>query len=490
MPIKSKITSEVILSDKASADGIYREVLQGKLRKLASKLYTTNLDDTPDSIIKRNLWQILGLLEPNALIADRTAIELKPTEDGSVFIISDRKRDIKLPGITIRTRKGHKSLPGDKPFLDGLFLSSVARGYLENMRISRPRNGESARTLSKEEIEEKLESILRKSGDEALKKIRDEARQISKKLGLSKEQKKLDDLIGTLLGTRNAKLKSKTGVARKSGLPFDPDRIMLFQKLHEELRQTNPPTRLATKTPKALPFFEAYFSNFIEGTEFMVSEAEEICFEGKVPAHRPADGHDILGTYRLVSSPGEIKKVPKNFDNFLELLILRHTVLMKGRPEKTPGKFKTEGNRAGSTLFVAPELVEGTLKKGFEIYQNLEAPFSKAAFMMFLVAEVHPFADGNGRIARIMMNAELVSENEQRIIIPTVYRNNYLTSLKALSHNHITEPLVRTLAFAQNYVSKLDWSSLKSAEKILKSTNAFIDPNEAEMEGVRLKLPD
>jgi Fic family protein len=26
-----------------------------------------------------------------------------------------------------------------------------------------------------------------------------------------------------------------------------------------------------------------------------------------------------------------------------------------------------------------------------------------------LVAEVHPFVDGNGRTARIMMNAELVS---------------------------------------------------------------------------------
>jgi hypothetical protein len=28
-------------------------------------------------------------------------------------------------------------------------------------------------------------------------------------------------------------------------------------------------------------FFETYLSNFIEGTEFEASEAEEICFEGK-----------------------------------------------------------------------------------------------------------------------------------------------------------------------------------------------------------------
>ena len=31
-------------------------------------------------------------------------------------------------------------------------------------------------------------------------------------------------------------------------------------------------------------FYEAYFSNFIEGTDFAVREAEEIVFEGKFPA--------------------------------------------------------------------------------------------------------------------------------------------------------------------------------------------------------------
>lgn len=40
--------------------------------------------------------------------------------------------------------------------------------------------------------------------------------------------------------------------------------------------------------------------------------------------------------------------------------------------------------------------------------------------MKFLISEIHPFNDGNGRLARIMMNAELVAENEEKIIIPTV----------------------------------------------------------------------
>ena len=106
---------------------------------------------------------------------------------------------------------------------------------------------------------------------------------------------------------------------------------------------------------------------------------------------------------------------------------------MSARPDRHPGQYKTQKNRAGSTEFVAPDLVRGTLGQGFKGLLSLATPFQRAVFMMFLVAEVHPFSDGNGRLSRIMMNAELVSAGEQRIIVPTIYRTNYLAALKAIS---------------------------------------------------------
>ena len=93
--------------------------------------------------------------------------------------------------------------------------------------------------------------------------------------------------------------------------------------------------------------------------------------------------------------------------------------------------------------------MEGTLAKGFEIYRGLTSPLHRAIFIMFVVTELHPFADANGRVARVMMNAELVAAGENRVIVPTVYRNNYLIALKALSQNGITGALVRTMDFAQ-----------------------------------------
>src|SRR6266481_4592484 len=108
---------------------------------------------------------------------------------------------------------------------------------------------------------------------------------------------------------------------------------------------------------------------------------------------------------------------------------------------------------------------------------------------MFLVSEVHPFADGNGRAARVMMNAELVAAGECRIIVPTVYRNNYLMALKALSQNGITAALVRTMDFAQRYTAAVDFEDLDRARIILDRTHAFADPNEADAAGMRLMLP-
>ena len=357
------------------------------------------------------------------------------------------------------------------------------------MQPSRARQGV-ARRLSKREIGERLDELVRHSGERALQQLRDEARNVAGTLGLGSEFQRLDALIGTLLGTRDALVDSPVAIARAAGLPYDPERLDLLQRLFSELAGSAPITRPARPTDgPALPFFEAYFSNFIEGTEFAVDEAADIVFKGHIPKGRPADAHDVLGTWRVVSDVAEMSRLPTDFEELKTLLKNRHARIMEGRPDKGPGRFKADPNRAGSTMFVAPELVEGTLAKGFETYRGLASPLHRAVLMMFLISEVHPFDDGNGRVARIMMNAELVAAGENRIIVPTVYRNNYLMALKALSQNRVTGALVRALDFAQRYTAAIDFADLGRARLILDRTHAFVDPNEADGAGIRLALP-
>jgi len=480
---------EAFVSNVELAPAVSRGVKSGTLRRLASRLYTRNLKDPPAKIVQRNLWPLIAAYLPGALIADRTAIENRPAADGSVFLIADHKRDIALPGVTLRPRKGAPPLDSDRPFIASLRIASPARAFLENMRRSRARTGIS-RTLTKRELEEHLDEMIRHGGEAALQRLRNDARGIAAQLGLPDEFKRLDALIGALLGSRDTPLESSVAAARAAGVPYDPQRLDLFQRLHAELASTAPVTRPARPTDgPALPFFEAYFSNFIEGTQFAVDEAADIVFKGYIPKTRPEDAHDILGTWKVVSGQHEMSRLPRNVEELTALLKSRHAQIMEGRPDQGPGRFKIEANRAGATYFVAPELVEGTLAKGFEIYRGLTAPLHRAIFIMFAIAEIHPFADGNGRVARIMMNAELVAAGESRIIVPTVYRNNYLMALKALSQNGITGAIVRTMDFAQRYTVAVDFADFERARFILDRTHAFADSNEADAAGIRLTLP-
>ncbi len=320
--------------------------------------------------------------------------------------------------------------------------------------------------------------------------MRDNARRLAPVIGREKEFAALDKLVGALLSTQDDHLKTRSGRARNKGMPFDPARLELFELLRAELHRTAPQTRHAAGYDGAtLAFFEAYFSNFIEGTEFALEEAAAIVFENKIPRARPEDAHDILGTYRIVADTVALAQLPASFSEFERLLKGRHAQIMQARPEKGPGRYKSEPNRAGATLFVAPELVRGTLEQGFKAYRSLVTPFQRAVYMAFLISEVHPFTDGNGRISRIMMNAELVAASEQRIIIPTIYRENYLSALRSLSNRTSAEPLIRTLDFAQRFSLAIDWTRFERAEADLKSANAFMDSNQAEERGIRLRLP-
>ena len=474
----------VFVSDAAQSTHITRAVKRGELRKLASRLYTRDLKEDPVRLIRRNWYYLLHAYFPDALIADRTALENQPAEDGSVFLISNKKRDVELPGLTFRPRKGPGPLDNDKPFVGGSRLSSTPRAYLENMRASRAREGV-ARTLSRAELEARLDNIIRQQGEDAVNRLRDEARAIAPQLGLEEEATAFSALVGTLLGTRDVEMQSHAGKARAAGQPFDPDRMQLFETLFAALRQTAPQDRPAPERDgeanATLAFYEAYFSNFIEGTEFSVQEAENIVFNGVIPDERPEDAHDVLGTFRLVSDFAEMQRIPGTPNEFIATLRRRHAIIMEGRPDKKPGEFKAKGNKAGSTVFVEPELVKGTLEKGFEFLSALTEPFHKAVFMMTLVSEVHPFVDGNGRVGRVMMNAELVAKSQERIIIPTAYRTDYLGALKAFSKSAHTEPLLRMLNHAQRYTHAIDWNTLTNADKMLHESNAFEQGEDAKL---------
>ncbi len=96
--------------------------------------------------------------------------------------------------------------------------------------------------------------------------------------------------------------------------------------------------------------------------------------------------------------------------------------------------------------------------------------------MMFIISEVHPFDDGNGRVARAFMNAELTSGGQRRILIPISFRGEYLTGLRTLSRQGHPNAYLQVLDYAQEYTWRVDFSDYASALTILTETGALEEP--------------
>lgn len=481
----SKVQEIIFASSEKKESRRITALLKEKLiRKIAPRIYTSNLEEEPTVIIKRNWYSILANLFPDALLSHRSALEFKPTPQGHIYLTYSYSSNVLLPGLSVHLLKGSGPIEGDNPFFKNLFASQEARAFLENLQETR-KKGEASKCLPISEIEAKLETIIRARGEKGLNTLRDKAMEISTVLEMQKEFKKLNQLISDLLATGKSKnLTSPVAIARSLGEPFDPERIQLFEVLYGELAGKVFPEHKALgslSNYRAVAFFEGYFSNYIEGTEFTVEEAKEIIrTETPLPA-RDEDSHDILGTYRIVSDRKEMAVCPATADEFLDLMRGRHAVLLQSRTSKKPGEFKDKNNRAGNTEFVDWTLVNGTLKKGFDWYTLLKDPFARAVYMMFLVSEVHPFLDGNGRIARVMMNAELSAKGLSKIIIPTVYREDYMGALRKLTRQQIADPYIRMMARAYEFSSTLKQDNLDEMEQYLEACDAFKEPNEGKL---------
>jgi len=461
--------------DSAQVRSVQRRLQLGELTLIAKGIASNRPPEEWPALIARERIRVLAALFAGAVYGYRSAFNGGLPMDGVVYLSHTYSRTVALPGLTVSILKGAPRQVGDMPMQGKeLHFPSEPRLLLENLTQSR---GLVKKSAGRQAVEARLLSVCDSRGEESLSRLRETARALAPALGFDKEFKLLDALVGSILGSRASQLSTRAGKARTAQIPYDSERLALFEKLAAELRASplrQPADVTTTSQARAhFAFLESYFSNFIEGTEFDVQEARGFVLDGKPIEARPKDSHDIIGVFRQAQSPGWANQVLASGEPVEVQLRARHADQMAERPETAPGEFKVKANRAGNTEFVLPKLVRGTLIEGSKLLPSVPAGTGRALLAMFLVSEVHPFNDGNGRLARLVMNAELCVVGACRIIIPTLFSEEYLDCLRALTRDGNPTPFVAAMQKIQGWTAGFNYSDLDAVIAHMKACNAF-----------------
>lgn len=308
------------------------------------------------------------------------------------------------------------------------------------LEVSEDRRGAYARaTLTIEELEEFLLASASRVSVKAL-------REIAKRN--DRDATDLVEKIGAILSRNPGKIVSKRVRAVLDAKGADPYRTEQFSDLAAfmaDFASTHIQGRAwSSDDAKQLDlyaFIASYFSNYIEGTQFPPEDAAGIVYRGEEHG-KPPDERTLVATYRTYLRLLNDMTAPPataRYDEFEAYLKRLHISLAGGNESMHPGEFKTRANQAGGTRFVEPGRVIETLHVGWELSHKIESPFHRAVYLGFVVSEVHPFKDGNGRAARLVTDAHLLPHGFSGIVVTTRTRNFYLRVLRVASRRDTTE---------------------------------------------------
>jgi len=176
-----------------------------------------------------------------------------------------------------------------------------------------------------------------------------------------------------------------------------------------------------------------YTNNALEGNSLTESETKIVLEEGitiggklikdHLEALGSSDAYDLL--YKLAKQSGIEEK---------DILKLQKLFYFRIDP-KQAGKYRKTQVFITGTEFIPPAAKEiPYLMKSFvaEIpeLQKKYHPVEYAALLHLRLVTIHPFIDGNGRCARLLMNLALIKAGYPITIIPPVVRREYIDVLR------------------------------------------------------------
>ena len=192
-----------------------------------------------------------------------------------------------------------------------------------------------------------------------------------------------------------------------------------------------------------------YTSNALEGNSLSSSETaivleKGIAIGGKtVREHLEAINHAHAFDYIL-----ELARSNKN-DSSLQEMYRLHWLILRGIDDENAGRPRRILVRITGSKVPLPdpikliELMDDFLAW---LHSRTDHPVIIAALAHLKLVTIHPFVDGNGRTARLLMNLLLIQAGFPPAIVNPEQRSAYINALKQAQQNNNNEPFVLLIA--------------------------------------------
>lgn len=190
-------------------------------------------------------------------------------------------------------------------------------------------------------------------------------------------------------------------------------------------------------------------SNAIEGNTLTMSETKVVLEDGLTVAGRPLrDFYEIVGhgkAYNFMFTLIGEKRI--SADDIKTM----HRLFFKEIEEESAGVWRNEPVVVSGTDYVFPhpdELEElmSELDAWIENDRDGYHPAVFAALLHLKFVTIHPFIDGNGRAARLIMNLALIQDGYQLAIIPPMLRMEYNDTIRQFQNKGKSEPFCDFIA--------------------------------------------
>ena len=196
---------------------------------------------------------------------------------------------------------------------------------------------------------------------------------------------------------------------------------------------------------KQLMISSVYHSNAIEGNKLTLRETELI-LNNMVINERPLK--DELEARDLANATTYLEDLISGYEtiNYKTLLEL-HQLVLRTSNEKNAGIFRNANVKIKGSDHIPPDHlhIEENMKSMFQwMNRNISKyhPLEMGAIIHHWITWVHPFADGNGRVARLFLNFFLLQKGYPEIIIRIEERDDYYESLIQADKGQINKLII------------------------------------------------